>query len=134
MKIIVTGGRDFAKYERLEEVLDHYLSRKDKAEIELIAGRCDRGKLTYLARDGSSVYGADGLGERYADLNNIKFTPFPADWSLGILAGPKRNAEMAFYCDPGDATVAFWDGASRGTGDMINKARERGLIVKVIKY
>lgn len=134
MKIIISGGRDFADFRRFKEVLDHYLSRTDKGSVEVVSGRCDRGVSTYLARDGVMVYGADGLAERYSDLNGIKFTGFPADWSLGKFAGPKRNALMALYCAPGDILVAFWDLKSSGTGDMIEKAKERGLIVKIVKY
>ena len=35
--------------------------------------------------------------------------------------------------DNADALIAVWDGESRGTADMIKKARDRGLRV-YIKY
>ena len=33
-----------------------------------------------------------------------------------------------------DALAAFWDGESRGTGDMIRSARRRGLRLLVTRY
>jgi hypothetical protein len=51
---------------------------------------------------------------------------FQADWNrYGKMAGPFRNTMMA---DSGaDLVLAFWDGKSRGTENMIRKARERNL-------
>lgn len=54
----------------------------------------------------------------------------PADWQKhGKAAGPIRNSQMA---EMGDALIAIWDGRSRGTKDMIDKARRRGLRVAVV--
>lgn len=57
----------------------------------------------------------------------------PADWeSHRKGAGPRRNREMA---KEGDALVAVWDGESRGTRDMIDKAVIEGIpvLVKVVQ-
>jgi hypothetical protein len=42
-----------------------------------------------------------------------------------------RNYRMA---DNADALIAFWDGTSRGTANMINIARKKNLPVRVIQY
>jgi hypothetical protein len=42
-----------------------------------------------------------------------------------------RNKEMAEY---GDALIAFHDGQSKGTANMIKIAKEKGLKVRVINY
>ena len=56
----------------------------------------------------------------------------PADWEkYGRSAGPKRNAQMA---EIANALIAFWDGQSRGTKNMIETAKQKGLIVKVVNY
>ena len=39
-----------------------------------------------------------------------------------------RNQVMA---DHADALIAVWDGASKGTADMIDRAKKRGLKVFV---
>ena len=33
-----------------------------------------------------------------------------------------------------DALIAFWDGQSRGTANMIKIAKDKGLQVAVVKY
>lgn len=73
--------------------------------------------------------GVDRLGEQFAARRGVRVRVFEADWQgRGIAAGPLRNAKMAEHAD---ALVAVWDGASRGTADMIAKARARGLRVHV---
>ncbi len=53
-------------------------------------------------------------------------------WDIhGKSAGHIRNAEMADYAD---ALIAFWDGKSRGTANMIENARKRGLKIKIFYY
>lgn len=76
--------------------------------------------------------GADALGERYAQERGLECEQYPADWeAYGRAAGPIRNAEMA---EVADALIAFWDGASRGTKNMIDTAKSKGLKVAVVRY
>lgn len=57
---------------------------------------------------------------------------FPADWNAhGKAAGPIRNQQMA---QEADVLIAFWDGKSRGTKDMIEKATRAGLDMHVYRY
>ena len=57
---------------------------------------------------------------------------FPADWDKhGKSAGYKRNLEMA---ENADALIAFWDGESRGTKHMIDIAKEKNLLTRIIRY
>lgn len=116
MNLIVAGGRDFTNYKLLKEKLDFLLSNTDKEEVTIL---CDKAK------------GADSLGERYANENEIDVWEYPADWSKGKQAGYLRNAQMA---DDATHLVAFHDGVSRGTKHMIDLATKKGLVVRVIKY
>jgi hypothetical protein len=118
-KLIIAGGRDFSNYEMLKQWADYLL--KDKvaqgSKIIIISGTAN---------------GGDKLGERYAKERGFDIIAKPADWDRhGKSAGYKRNVEMA---ETGDALLAFWDGASRGTNHMINIAKERGLPYRVIGY
>jgi hypothetical protein len=62
--------------------------------------------------------GADCAGERWAYWRNIPVEQFPADWDgLGRGAGFARNAKMARRAQAG---LGFWDGASRGTAQMVS--------------
>ena len=132
MKVIVAGGRDFGDYELVRVELNLRLS--DKANIEMISGRCSdkTGVLTFTTLDGIDVYGADGLGERWAKKQGLIVHPFPADWiTHGKYAGPIRNKIMAMQAE---ALIAFWDGKSKGTKNMIDTARKQGLEVYIINY
>lgn len=76
--------------------------------------------------------GADLLGERYAKENRYSIDRYPAEWKkYGKKAGIMRNAVMA---DNADALITYWDGISRGTKNMIDEARKKGLAVRVKRY
>lgn|SRR3990167_1946725 len=128
--VIITGGRDFNNYELLKETLNYLFGA---LAVKLIAGACDRGILTYTRPDGTTVYGADGLTERYAAEFGYKFTPYPADWNKhGKAAGPIRNAAM--IKSGAEICIGFWDGKSKGTFDMMTKANKAGITVIEKKY
>ncbi|OGT59969.1 MAG: hypothetical protein A3E01_07735 [Gammaproteobacteria bacterium RIFCSPHIGHO2_12_FULL_63_22] len=76
--------------------------------------------------------GADTLGVQFAGSLDLPLHKFPADWDgLGKGAGPARNQQMAEFAD---VLVAFWDGYSNGTRDMIERALKRGLELHVYPY
>lgn len=113
MIIIVAGSRGFLDYGLLMTTLDMF----PWPITEIVSG---------------SARGADTLGERYAREKGIPIKLFPAQWDRhGRSAGYRRNVEMAAYAD---ALIAFWDGHSRGTEHMIEEARKRNLIIKIIRY
>lgn len=115
-RVIIAGGRLFDDYTYLKDSMD-YLLQNVKDEITVVCGK---------------ARGADTLGERYAEERGYAVHYFPADWDrYGKPAGHIRNEEMAKNAD---ALVAFWDGKSRGTKDMIKLARQYGLRVRVKNY
>lgn len=120
-RIIVAGGVHFNDYKALENTLDEYFKCVSKDEIEIISGH---------------ARGADSLGERYAQEHDIKCTVFPADWKkYGRAAGPIRNKEMLEYAMEQQAgLVAFWNGESKGTKNMISIAEKAGIEVKIVHY
>ncbi len=116
MKLIIAGGRNFTDYQTLCKVCDNLL--QDQTNIEIVSG--------------AYYKGADKLGEQYAKERGYKITYFPAHWKrYGKAAGPKRNQAMANYAD---ALIAFWDGKSKGTKNMIDLAKNRDLKVKICSY
>lgn len=75
--------------------------------------------------------GADAYGEEWARSKGIQVLEFHADWAkYGKRAGPIRNVAMA---NAAQALIAVWDGESRGTANMIEEARNRGLKVFVFR-
>ncbi|CAB4241587.1 Mycobacteriophage D29, Gp61 [uncultured Caudovirales phage] len=113
MKVIIAGGRDFNDYLLLLQAV----VKADFGITSVVSG-CAKG--------------ADTLGELFARDLDIPLHKFPADWDKhGRAAGPMRNGEMAKFAD---ALIAFWDGKSTGTANMIKQATERGLKVHVERY
>lgn len=75
--------------------------------------------------------GADQAAGIWAIQHRIEQIVFKPDWTKhGKAAGPIRNQEM-LSAKP-DMVLAFWDGRSRGTEDMINRARKAGLKVEIV--
>ncbi len=74
--------------------------------------------------------GPDTAGEDWAIDRHLDTRRYPADWTrYQKAAGPIRNQLMSWSASH---LVAFWDGRSRGTSNMIESARRDGLAVKVI--
>ena len=118
MNLIIAGGRDFNDYDLLKlETVKFITDCKPTHQITVISGKAK---------------GADTLGEKFAKEFNLNLLEFPADWNKwGKQAGPKRNRQMAEHASH---LIAFWDGTSRGTKNMIETANEFELKVKTVKY
>lgn len=115
MKIIVAGSRILTHYDYVCKIIDHYT--KNLENFEIVSG-CARG--------------VDTLAIKYAKDRNITLHEFPADWDmLGKKAGHLRNAQMANFAD---ALIAIWDGQSRGTKNMIETAKKKGLRIRVVTF
>ena len=116
-RVIIEGCRDFDDYELLKEKCDYFLQDEKKEDVVIISGHAS---------------GADALGERYAQERGFQLETFPADWKAhGRAAGPIRNARMA---SAANALIAFWDGKSRVTKNMIETAKNHNLKVVVVRY
>lgn len=117
-KLIIAGGRNFNDYEVFKAVLDQYIKDyKDTYEIEIVSG---------MAR------GADLLAYQYAKQNNLVCHEFPANWNkYSKAAGFIRNKQMSGFAD---ALLAFWDGHSKGTANMISLMTKLHKPVEVHEY
>ena len=118
-KLIIAGGRDFTDSKMLSGALDQLVNRgelKDYA-VSIVTG---------MAR------GADMLGRKFALAFNVKRYEFPADWNqYGKRAGFIRNKQMGDFAD---GLLAFWDGQSRGTKQMIEYMQSLGKPTYIIRY
>ena len=118
MHLIIAGSRGFNDYELVENFMMDYLGHLiGKIDIEVISGGCARG--------------ADRLGERFAREHGLGLRVVRADWAgRGLAAGPQRNEQMARMAG---TLVAFWDGKSSGTRDMIRRGNKYCQVVKVVR-
>ena len=108
-KTIVAGGRTYQLSEEDYKILDN------AGISEIVCG---------------GAKGADQCGKEWAKTYEVPVKMFPADWNThGKAAGPIRNKQMAEYAD---SLIAFWDGKSRGTKNMIETAKKLKLNVEVV--
>jgi len=113
MKLAIIGSRGFNDYELVKKVLSDY---KEKVTLVISGG----------------AKGADTLGEKWANDNNIKTLIYPAEWDkYGKKAGHIRNTDIINSCD---FCIAFWDGKSTGTQDSIKKAKQMNKEVLIVTY
>lgn len=130
MKTIVAGSRSIQDQKTVDYVLSKIVLDRILVITEVVSGKAK---------------GVDTLAENWAKKVGLPVAEFPADWNnveapgakvktnrygnkYNVLAGYWRNQQMADYAD---ALVAIWDGVSRGTQDMIDRAEKKGLTVYV---
>ena len=122
-RVIIAGGRDFVGGEADQDAIEYCLHAIDpNGDFEVVCGEAK---------------GADTFGKRFAEGEGIPVKSFPVDWDThGRSAGPIRNAQMADYASEEGTGVllAFWDGKSRGTKNMIGLAKKKGMRVFTRKY
>ncbi len=105
MKLAVIGSRDFSDYEKAKKVFVCYFKART---TEIVSG---------------GARGADLMGKQLAEEFNIKYTEFKPDWdTYGKTAGFIRNKDII---NNSTFVLAFWDGASRGTKDSLDYAKEK---------
>jgi hypothetical protein len=109
MKVAVVGSRTFNDYELLKEMLSHvYIT-------EIVSG----GDL-----------GADHLAEVYAKEKNIPLSIVPHTENIGV--HDRRRAYAII--DQVKLVIAFWDGKSQGTCDLIKYTQKKGKPIKIINF
>lgn len=116
--LIVAGGRDYTDCDKIVQEIFGLVSNQLKDfQVEIIHG---------------AARGADKTADVAARRLNLPVHPCPADWDKhGKSAGPIRNRKMG---DVGHGLLAFWDGESRGTKDMIDYMRSLNKDVRIINY
>lgn len=115
MNIVVGGSRFFDDYKFLSTSLDKIFAEINE-EITIISGHCR---------------GVDPMAERYAKERGINLIIKEPQWGIyGKAADPIRNKQML---QSGDLVIAFWDGHSRGTLDLIINARKLSKPVEIIR-
>lgn len=115
IRLLVCGTRSYADREAVEIALDEIIDYHGIPEV-VIAG---------------DAKGPDAFAIEFADQHHLKRERFEADWALGKQGGPLRNQRMIDEGKPNQA-VAFWNGRSRGTLDMIARCAKAGVPVIVV--
>lgn len=122
MRILVCGDRNWTN----QALIDQTLSKLHNHAV-VYSGRIE------CVIEGEAR-GADRMGRIAAELLGVPVLKFPALWDVyGRAAGPIRNQQML---DEGKPTLvlAFHNNldSSKGTKDMVRRAKQRGIPVRVI--
>src|SRR6187551_1734503 len=108
MKLIIAGSTTLTPEQFPDKRLDELHERIHVTEV--VSG---------------GAWGADYLGEVWAEGNGLPIMRFPADWDkYGRAAGPIRNRKMAEHAD---AVVLLPGG--KGTASMAKEAAKAGIII-----
>jgi len=114
MKLLIAGSRDITDYQILLDTVKKVPSFFDGV-TNIISGK---------------ARGADALGERYANRNDLPLLQYPANWDThGKAAGYIRNKQMV---EVADRCLVLWDGSSKGSLHTINLALNKGIPLFVI--
>jgi hypothetical protein len=117
LRVIITGSRGWTDRGRISE----RLAQLEPGGCVIVVGydpEKDRPK------------GVDRIAYQEAQKLGLLVEPHPANWDvLGKAAGFMRNEEMAAL--GADLCIAFWDGRSTGTKDMVDRAYDHGIEVEL---
>lgn len=111
--LAVVGSRTLDNYELVKMELDHFF--KSWYVTDIVSG---------------GAIGADSLAERYAKEHQIPLIVIKPDYTKHGKSAPFiRNTTIAEQCD---IMVAFWDGVSKGTEDVVKKTVKLGKQVIIV--
>jgi hypothetical protein len=116
VRLLICGSRRYRNRSKIRELLEQY------RPAVLICGMAP---------------GADRIAYEIAKKLGILVEEYPADWAAqGKAAGPIRNQQMLREGKP-DRVVALPVGSlvmdSRGTWDMVRRARAAGVPVDIVE-
>lgn len=112
MKIAIIGSRGWTDWNRFE---DELAARVTPEWGTVVSG---------------GAIGVDAAARVWAKKRGLDVREFLADWNrYGKSAGMRRNADIIGYADE---VIAFWDGASKGTHNSIERAKAAGKACVVI--
>jgi len=131
VNLAIVGSKSFTDFNKLEEVILRIY---------------DKDSLSSVISGGAK--GADKLAYEFAKKHNIKCVEKLADWSnlevphckvshkedgepFNLWAGFNRNDEVIAESDE---IIAFWNGKSGGTNDVIKKCNKIGKTLRVYYY
>lgn len=118
-KVILAVSRSFDNYDLFKEKFMYYLSEKMKTH-------------TLIVMSGASKV-TDNLIDQLSNEIEFILEPHEASWEKyeRIEAIRKANEEMT---DSANAIIAFWDGKSFGIADLIEQAKKKNVIIRIVQY
>ena len=116
MRVLICGGRDYTKIKPAFKFIESF---------HCFSIDTGKGAITTVISGGA--FGADRLGELWAELSGVEIDRYPADWDkYGKSAGFVRNSQMLKEGKP-DMILALPGG--KGTDMMCKIASKAGVPV-----
>lgn len=113
VRVAIVGSRNYPQMDKVWTLIER-LAKKDPAVIIVSGG----------------ARGVDTVAAAAARIAGLAVEELLPDWTrYGNEAGFERNTRIVAVAD---RVIAFWDGASGGTRDTLEKARLLGKPVLVI--
>lgn len=119
MRVLICGSRTWDKPIPIDVIVGGLVAVYGRENVTVIHG---------------AAPGADSMAASAGARHGVEVLDFPAEWDeFGKRAGPIRNQQMLDEGQP-EVVFAFADDleASRGTRDMVRRARRAGLPVYVV--
>lgn len=124
MRLIVCGSRDFDDAKLLAHVLDNIWQNANFPALTVVHGG---------ARGADSLAGEWARSSLTTHVGKVAEEVHMAEWDKrGNAAGPFRNRAMA--ASGADLCLAFWDGKSRGTADMLGAATQYNIRSQIVPW
>lgn len=129
MRVIVTGSRGWTDQYR-GRIADRLCDLPgDTIIIHGHARGVDRMAHQEAQKAGLIIERYPAEWEKHGDLNDPLPCSCPPEKKVCKLAGLRRNEKMAQL--GADLCIAFWDGSSPGTFDMMERAAAHGIPIEV---
>ena len=117
-RVIIAGSNGFDDYTLFENKCNHFLSEKIKTHnIIILSG---------------TSYRISSIINWYSYEHNLITIPFDAEWGKYGQCAVNISNEKMINC--ADAVIAFWDGKSKFTENLIDMAKSKGLPTVVVKF
>lgn len=118
-KVILAVSRSFVNYMLFKEKFIYYLSEKSKTH-------------TLIVMSGAS-YVTDYFIDQLSNELEFILEPHEASWEKyeRTEAIRKANEEMT---DTANAIIAFWDGKSFGIANLIEQAKKKNVIIRIVQF
>lgn len=111
----IIGSRDFTNFDFLDKKVNELLPKQDN-DIVIVSG---------------GARGTDLLAEKFADKYGYEKDIYRAKWHIhGKCAGYLRNHDVV---KNSDFIIAFWDGISKGTYNVVRLAKLNNKPIKIIR-
>lgn len=127
MRIIITGSRGWNDRKRIEDRL--FFVPGDSTIVHGHARGVDRMAEQEALKAGLLIEAHPAQWNQHGDMNDVLPCSCRPESSHCRLAGFRRNELMASL--GADLCLAFWDGKSHGTMDMMERAARYGIPIEV---